>query len=404
MQDNQSLAFPVGKNNLSVRKHTRFYHNGEKKTESIIQNSQFHGEQFSYYENGKLKSRIHYNQGKKFGEATFFYQNGKYKEFCNYKNNKLHGKRTEFYENGNLSVMEIYDNGKLIDTARYFFENGTGKAIIPYVKGKIFGKALYFYENGSLHKRVDYRNNKLHGHLRQYYITGEIEITRQYFYGKKTKTYKQFYPSGNIKITVPFDKQGNKTGELKMFYEDGSLQMRQGFKNDKRHGDSCKFYPNGNLKLKRFYINGQLDGRVVSFDETERTLSSVIYKLGKRNGCMKNYFYSPDGESVTVHEKIYHDDIVFLEIQSIDGVVQNCFRYGYNGRLNGMQNLQMSGKQKLQYYENGKLILETKDNINECCVCYEDTQFQTNCNHSLCFKCFLKTRRRECPMCRAKFF
>ena len=50
------------------------------------------------------------------------------------------------------------------------------------------------------------------------------------------------------------------------------------------------------------------------------------------------------------------------------------------------------------------LILETKDNTNECCVCYEDTQFETKCKHSLCYKCFLKTHRRECPMCRTKFF
>jgi hypothetical protein len=35
----------------------------------------------------------------------------------------------------------------------------------------------------------------------------------------------------------------------------------------------------------------------------------------------------------------------------------------------------------------------------ECCICYEKANYQTNCMHNVCFKCLLKISK--CPMCRS---
>jgi hypothetical protein len=41
---------------------------------------------------------------------------------------------------------------------------------------------------------------------------------------------------------------------------------------------------------------------------------------------------------------------------------------------------------------------ETK--FDDCCVCYETTNYYTNCNHTLCLECSKKLPRKFCPICR----
>lgn len=49
--------------------------------------------------------------------------------------------------------------------------------------------------------------------------------------------------------------------------------------------------------------------------------------------------------------------------------------------------------------------------LNDCCVCYEETEMITKCGHSICFKCSSKIEAKEendelmkkCPMCRTNF-
>jgi len=41
---------------------------------------------------------------------------------------------------------------------------------------------------------------------------------------------------------------------------------------------------------------------------------------------------------------------------------------------------------------------ETK--FDDCCVCYETTNYYTNCNHTLCMECSKKLPRKFCPICR----
>ena len=37
---------------------------------------------------------------------------------------------------------------------------------------------------------------------------------------------------------------------------------------------------------------------------------------------------------------------------------------------------------------------------NICCVCLEETQKVTNCNHFLCSSCYSNMYGKKCPMCR----
>lgn len=41
------------------------------------------------------------------------------------------------------------------------------------------------------------------------------------------------------------------------------------------------------------------------------------------------------------------------------------------------------------------------DNIDSCCVCYNETLEKTLCNHPICLKCF--SNCQTCPLCRSNF-
>ena len=41
------------------------------------------------------------------------------------------------------------------------------------------------------------------------------------------------------------------------------------------------------------------------------------------------------------------------------------------------------------------------NDLNECCVCFINTNEKTDCGHILCYDCFSKIQNNICPLCRA---
>ena len=62
----------------------------------------------------------------------------------------------------------------------------------------------------------------------------------------------------------------------------------------------------------------------------------------------------------------------------------------------------IDGKYKL--YKQIKTI--KKDNIvfsDKCCVCLEEANCLTECNHEICIDCVNSSKRHNCPLCRKAF-
>lgn len=56
-----------------------------------------------------------------------------------------------------------------------------------------------------------------------------------------------------------------------------------------------------------------------------------------------------------------------------------------------------------------QMYLNQTNQTNECCVCFEETNLKTNCNHDICLSCLdklVKTKnlKNNCPMCRTYLF
>jgi hypothetical protein len=57
----------------------------------------------------------------------------------------------------------------------------------------------------------------------------------------------------------------------------------------------------------------------------------------------------------------------------------------------------------IELYKSGIIDIEWKLilDIEECCVCFENTSHKTECNHIVCVSCI--TNLDKCPLCRAPF-
>jgi len=182
----------------------------------------------------------------------------------------------------------------------------------------------------------------------------------------KYKTWKNLKKNGfkNIKFkrkTISnYEKwQGDKLVEklennILYYYEDGIKIKEYEMSNNKFHGKSSEFYKNGNIKSCSFFVLNIKHGVQYEY-YSDRILKKVTtYNLGKKNG----------------------DEFIFKE----------------NGFI-----------QERNIYKLDKKIYTQKfyNNTNECCICFEETNFKTSCNHDLCVGCLKKVDR--CPICR-KFF
>ncbi len=182
----------------------------------------------------------------------------------------------------------------------------------------------------------------------------------------KYRTWKKLKKNGftNIKFTGKklsnYEKwQGDKLVEklhnnILYYYEDGIKIKEYETSNRKFHGKSIEYYKNGNIKSCSFFVLNILHGVQYEYYNNNNIKKASTYNLGKKNG----------------------DEFLFKE----------------NGDILQRNIYKLDKKIYTQDFFN---------NICECCVCLEETNFKTSCNHDICINCLKKVDK--CPICR-KFF
>ena len=93
--------------------------------------------------------------------------------------------------------------------------------------------------------------------------------------------------------------------------------------------------------------------------------------------------------------------IHFLNLEETEEFVNNVKKLNYQiyHRCCGGRGVGV----KTEDYNN-LLVLSLEHNklekMEECCVCFMETHYLTNCNHCLCINCNLKIVNKLCPICR----
>lgn len=355
----------------------------------------------TYSHNGTIIQELFKYNDKNHGTFKKFYNDGSIMEFLNYKYGKLHGLCETYYSNGKIKESRNYKFDRICGKSSEFFEDGGIKQISFYRNGKKHGLQKIYHPNGVLHKKQYFSRNRLHGNVQEFHDTGKLKLRRSYFYGKKTGVFHQYYPTGELEIKLRFNRNGHKYGPANIYHKNGSIKEYNFYRNNLREGNRFQYYENGKTKTVCFYREGEKNGVLQCFDETDRLVCSKTYINHIKQGLFQDFIYGEDG-FITKTEGYYRNNRKDgLCVETLNDTVRKVCRYSH-GVLHGIQNFYINDISQVFYYHYGRCVSEKKSTIEECCVCYEQTNYETTCSHRLCIECSEKTNSK-CPMCRQIF-
>ena len=139
------------------------------------------------------------------------------------------------------------------------------------------------------------------------------------------------------------------------------------------------------------------DIRWINCDFRVNNNLEIIFERFTRKQCRSKIMN--DGVKVCNHNKYLLLPVITLrdEYENFDGEILYKVQRGIQELIEDTKN---SIKTIYEKYSTTELLTETI-NIQECCVCYDNTSFITNCNHYLCKDCYSSlVRPKLCPICR----
>lgn len=147
-----------------------------------------------------------------------------------------------------------------------------------------------------------------------------------------------YYDNGKVKSTAEYDN-GLLEGELVTYYEDGQLLSKEYFIKGKRNRVSSFFYNNGAPQAEIEYIEDEILGKYVTFDEHSRPLLFGIVSDGAFSGTASTY--DEVGKSSEINyrydildgpAKFYENGQLFAALNYMNGLLDGrCIWYDSMG-------------------------------------------------------------------------
>lgn len=252
------------------------------------------------YSNEYLSSKSSYKDGKLQGE---------YIEYAyNYETDSVNVSLVQNYDNGMLNgIAKTYSDGALIKSETYSNNNIDGE-VVYYSNQEVIAKAVYRDGNPWQGKVVefDYYNdiesisNYLNGMLEGEKITYESESPVQHEFYKAGEiirmiTYCPFLTNPELELTykdgLPFSGKSYSSSVCDEYVE-GNLKSSLTYDSDgngtviqrkEYNGTQCQettYYTSGKIKQKRQLDNELIEGSVVSYFESGKTIATGVYNAG----------------------------------------------------------------------------------------------------------------------------
>lgn len=290
--------------------------NGDLKSEALFKDNEYVYYK-EFFDNGQLSYHYRY-ENTKLKEADSFSVKG---ELVGQKKYNTDGDLVEsiMYDKGQVYFIEKYKNNKIIErqsinpTTRqlevtsfknyghFYYPNGALYAEGKTVDGLLEGVWKYYYNHGPLFNETTYVNDMPDGEIKKYNFLGELE--EHYFLEK-----------------------GMLTG-LYSYYSNGKLSYTGFYKEDQLHGPSSFYYTYPHLDNKRFYTNGEHDGKDIYYLQSGRP-----YRIDKYEyGSLVQVDFINKNKTETLHLDQYKDKSTFtvnqLNVKSIYTLENGAF-YG----------------------------------------------------------------------------
>lgn len=238
--------------------------------------------------------------------------------------------------------------------------------------------------------------------------------------------YKKYFTDGKTIQKQCRYVRGKKEGSVRTFYWNQRLQSVSNFQHDKKHGKTIRFFKHGEIQTIEYYQHGKHNGLYLEFFPSGEIYKKARMASGKPFGNFYVYYpnkamyeiaYFSDKQLEKVHQcsingelkKFFYDftkeGFSYIELDSNNTITEKGHM-----RLGKQKHGLIYRQEKSFFYQRGKCLLQKVTMTNEkkvCSVCFEDTDFQTNCFHPLCSDCCQKWYDQNqfkfsCPICRSE--
>lgn len=259
-----------------------------------------------YYDTGELQSTVDHVRDTTENFAVFFdkgtqtkMSEGKYVSRMIDKKwtREKQGLWVFFNTNGIKIGEEFYLNNQLHGTCRYFYPGGKLYQVIEYKNGVKDGPCTEYYEDGTKKMECAYKNDNYDGPIKHYFSNGALQFTGQYVNGLKDGTWTMYTSGPKVEMIVSYamgveKKRIYMNGTFVEHYEDGIPRSEYSYENGKKDGPFEEWYDRGSFQLvpgslntgsgapvmteklvgaqlssKGDYLNGQLEGEVIFYNE-----------------------------------------------------------------------------------------------------------------------------------------
>lgn len=232
-----------------------------------------------YYPNGNLKSQEFFVDGVQHGPCKYYYESGELRLLLNKKQGKIEGLRTLYHKNGNLSKrcflnsrneyygrVEVYNEaGVLIEELNYS------------THGNLDGSQKYYDENGLLQEEKLIKNKKVEW-IKTYWPNGKlkrIEEHRHTIVDQRSRLANE---------TLPSEFSYRNYDEISTLVEKGEVRYNVGRYAERRH------IVNGDIEYRRVWILVEHNiGWQEFYDSKGKLRSAIQYANDGRKLCTKHY-------------------------------------------------------------------------------------------------------------------
>jgi antitoxin component YwqK of YwqJK toxin-antitoxin module/tetratricopeptide (TPR) repeat protein len=396
-----TLGIKISEGNYSFKGdkegvYTYFYPSGAISGRAIYRGGELDGPRVNYFANGRLSDSTNYAGGREQGYYAYYYENGRIRQEGWYDGGDRTGPYREYDQMGNLSSEAYFvdgeesgfattyaPNGRKIDEYRYksgwpirYTEWDTAGTLMQDTDIPPDGIEFHtWFARGKEESSGHYRNYHLDGEYDAYFFNHTPQTRRFYRQGLADSTFVQYFFGGAKSIEGAY-RLGYKVGPWKEYYPGGGIKTSCTYIDDDMDGKRLIYNEDGTLLREENYVRGSLEGPVVHYGDSNRVSYTYYYHRGDLTGYGYAGKYLPLPRGTGQVTAYYPNGQKSAELRVVNGEVDGQRTLWFsNGQLDFTGLKEMGKDQGLQkgYYPNGHIKSEEGnyyDNLHGVCKYY----------------------------------
>lgn len=255
----------------------------------------------SFYADGSKEYTGNYKEGLLDGDFVRYFRDGTIHYKGTAKNGNTIGHYVENYSNGALFEEIDYDeSGKMNGVKKEYDIDGKLYLESTYVKGEQ-SNFIYYDKKGAVIIDQKVKNNQV---FKFYFPTGELKGEGKLAKGERDGPWTFYYKNGSVQSTGNYS-EGKMEGKFQWYHENGELSKESVFEDDMEQDFVKAYYINGQLRREgranknekvgpwkyynefgiltdvEFYVNGEINGPDIAYDNYGHIDSRYEYELGE---------------------------------------------------------------------------------------------------------------------------